>query len=180
VRKFAVLTGLVILIPLASANVGCEEGPATKAELDAIDSIRRVHGHVKTDEGGHALSVALSGPAIRDKDLVPLEQFHDLSFLSLEGAPITDEGLAHLSGLNALKHLSLRGTKITDAGLAHLEGLASLEEVDLEGLPITDAAMPHLAAVKSLRKVYVGPGGPTSAGIDYLKGANPQAHVFQR
>ncbi len=168
-----------MLVP-ALVFAGCSEGPPTRAELDAIAAMQRLHGQVSTDAEGHAVSLILVAADARDADLAPLEQLHDLKFLSFERTPIGDAGLVHLAALTDLKSLSLAGTKVTDAGLVHLVGLSSLENLDLEGLNVTDRGLAALAPVTSLRKVYVSRTGPTSAGIEYLESTNPHLHVTRQ
>jgi Leucine Rich repeat len=162
------------------AIAGCSEGPPTKAELDAIAALEHLSGQIKTDADGHAVSLILTGVEAGDADIAPVEQLHDLKFLSLERTAIGDGGVAHLAKLNDLQSLSLAGTKVTDAGLAQLAGLSSLENLDLKGLAITDRGLAELAPVKSLKHVYVSRTGPTSAGIDALEQAIPRLHVTRQ
>lgn len=180
-RNGLTVTGRLWLVIPALVFAGCNEGPPTQAELDAIAAMQRLHGNVTTDAAGHAVSVVLVQSEARDADLAPLAALHDLTFLSLERTPIGDAGLASLAGLTDLKSLSLAGTKVTDAGLAQLAGLSSLENLDLEGLVISDRGLAALAPITSLRKVYVSRvGGPTSKGIDYLESTNPRLHVTRQ
>jgi Leucine rich repeat len=171
---------MILLVPAVLMAAGCEEGPATQEELDAIAQVQQLRGHVITNQKGHCVRVELAGIDIANGDLVVLDKLHYVTTLSLEATPLTDAGLAHLKGMTQLKRLSLRRTKITDAGLANLEGLSSLEELDLEYVPLTNQSIPHLAALGGLRKLYVGPSGPTEGGLDTLREANPQLHIFQR
>jgi hypothetical protein len=180
VRNRSRLSGRSWLVVLALVFAGCNEGPPTRAELDAVAAMQRLHGIVETNAEGHAVSLILKQPEVVDADLAPLGQLHDLKFLSLERTSIGDAGLANLAGLTNLQSLSLAGTKVTDAGLAHLAGLSSLESLDLEGLTITDRGLAELVPVTSLRKVYVSRSGPTSAGIDSLESTNPRLHVTRQ
>ena len=169
-----------MLVP-ALVLAGCSEGPPTQAELDAIAAMQRLHGQVTTNAEGHAVSLILAGAEVNDADLAPLEQLHDLKFLSLERTPIGDAGLVHLAGLTDLKSLSLAGTKVTDAGLVHLSGTVFTGEPRSRGTQRSRTAdWPQLAPVTSLRKVYVSRTGPTSAGIDSLESANPRLHVTRQ
>jgi hypothetical protein len=162
---------------LACFSGGCEDPPATRAELDAMSALQRVHGHVVNDAKGHAVKVDFKGTGVTDAELAPIADLPLLEFVNLDSTPISDAGLAHLEGLKNLKKLSLRQTKITDGGLAHLQKLPSLDELDLEYLPITDAGLAELAPIKTLRKLYVSRSGVTSAGVDALKVANPAVKV---
>jgi Leucine Rich repeat len=180
VRNGLLLTGRLLLVASAAVFAGCSEGPPTRAELDAIAEMQRVHGQVATNAEGHADSLILAGTDVRDTELAPVAELHDLTFLSLERTPIGDAGLAFLAGLTNLKSLSLAGTKVTDAGLAQLAALSSLENLDLQGTSITDRGLAELIPIKSLRKVYVSRGGFTSAGIDNLESANPRLHVTRQ
>jgi hypothetical protein len=170
----------VLVVTAAVVIAGCSEGPPSRAELDAIAAMQRLHGNVSFDAQGHAVALILKQAEISDADLAPVEQLHDLKFLSLERTPIGDAGVAHLAGLADLQSLSLAGTKVTDGGLVHLSKLSSLENLDLEGLKITDRGLAELAAVTSLRKVYVSKTGPTSAGVEYLESTNPHLHVTRQ
>jgi Leucine-rich repeat (LRR) protein len=174
IRRLALLTATLAL-------AGCSEGPPTRAELDAIAAMQRVRGQVDTNSDGHAVKLILAGSDVRDEELAPVAELHDLTFLSLERTPIGDAGLAYLSGLTDLNSLSLAGTKVTDKGLAYLAKLSSLENLDLEGTAITDRGLAELAPITSLRKVYVSrAGGPTTRGIDNLETANPRLHVTRQ
>ena len=176
---YTLIRGLFLLS--AAAIAGCSEGPPKRAELDAIAAMQRVHGQVETNADGHAVKLMLGGSALRDGDLAPIAELHDLTFLDLGRTTITDAGLAHLAGLSELQILSLAGTKITDKGLAHLAKLPSLETLDLEGMAINDQGLAELATITSLRKVYVSrTGGPSKRGIDNLESANPRVHVTQQ
>ena len=99
---------------------GCGEGPPTKAELDAIAALEHLSAQVKKDPEGHAVSVVLVGVEARDADIAPIEDLHDLTFVSFERTSIGDAGAAHLAKLANLQSLSLSGTNVTDAGLVHL------------------------------------------------------------
>jgi hypothetical protein len=169
-----------VLVFCAVYFSGCEDPPPTRAELDAMSAIQRVHGHVLTDEQGHVTRIDFRGVQVRDDELAPLSRFPYLERLVLDDSSIGNAGLAHLEGLKNLKELSLRGTNVTDEGLPHLQKVPALREMDLERLPITDAGLIQLGPIKSLRKVYVGPGGPTSAGVDALKAQNPSVSVFRK
>ncbi len=159
---------------------GCSEGPPTKAELDAIVALQHLSAQVKTNSEGHAVSVILTGVEARDADIAPIEELHDLKFLSLERTAVGDGGVTHMAKLADLESLSLAGTKVTDAGLKSLAGLSSLENLDLKGLPITDRGLSELTPIKSLKHVYVDRNGPTQAGIDSLEGAIPHLHVTRQ
>jgi hypothetical protein len=172
---FILLISLVALF--AVFTHGCEDPPATRAELDAMSALQRVHGHVMDDAKGHGVKVDFKGSDVTDAQLAPIAGLPLLEFVNLDGTPITDAGLAHLEGLKNLKKLSLRQTKVTDKGLSHLQKLPSLDELDVEYLPITDAGLAELAPIKSLRKLYVSRSGVTSAGVDALKAANPAVKV---
>ncbi len=180
VRSGLTIVGRLLVVASALVFAGCSEGLPTQAELDAVAAMQRLHGNVEFNAEGHAVSLILKDVEIRDGDLAPVQQLHDLKFLSLERSPIGNAGVAHLAGLSDLKSLSLAGTKVTDAGLVHLKGLSSLENLDLEGLHITDRGLAELAPIASLRKVYVSKTGPTSAGIDDLESTNPHLHVTRQ
>jgi hypothetical protein len=180
VRSGSTILGPTLATLLAFVLAGCSEGPPTKAELDAIGALQHLSGQVTTNADGHAVSLILAGVEARDADIAPVEELHDLKFLSLERTAIGDAGVAHLAKLTELQSLSLAGTKVTDAGLAHLAGLSSLENLDLKGLPITDRGLAELAPITSLRHVYVSRNGPTQAGIDSLESAIPHLHVTRQ
>jgi Leucine Rich repeat len=176
---FTLIRGMLLLS--AAVLAGCSEGPPTRTELDAIAAMQRVHGQVETNAEGHAVKLLLAKSDVRNAELAPIAELHDLTFLDLGRTPITDAGLAHLAGLTELQTLSLVGTKITDKGLANLAKLSSLEVLDLEGMPITDQGLAALATITSLRKVYVSrAGGPSQRGIDNLETANPRLHVTRQ
>ena len=169
------------LIAIAVLAIGgCSEGPPTKAELDAIAALEHASGQIKTNASGHAVSLILAGVEARDADIAPVEELHDLKFLSLERTEVGDAGLAHLAKLTDLQSLSLAGTKVTDAGLVHLAGLSSLENLDLNGLALTDRGLAALAPITSLKHLYVSRNGPTQAGIDALESAIPRLHVTRQ
>jgi Leucine Rich repeat len=174
--SFATALATLLLCVLA----GCSEGPPTKGELDAIAALQHLSGQVKTNPEGHAVSLILTGVEARDTDIAPVEELHDLKFLSLERTAIGDAGVAHLAKLADLQSLSLAGTKVTDAGLVHLAGLSSLENLDLKGLAITDRGLAQLAPITGLKHVYVSRNGPTQAGIDSLEAAIPHLHVTRQ
>lgn len=176
--RFQAIGLLLVVAVLVSA--GCSEGPPTRAELDAIAAMQRLHGNVTFDAQGHAVALILKQSGAKDADLAPIAELHDLKFLSLELTPIGNAGVAHLAGLTNLQSLSLAGTNVTDAGLAHLAGLSSLENLDLEGLKITDRGLTELAAVTSLRKLYVSKAGLTNAGVDELESTNHHLHVTRQ
>jgi hypothetical protein len=180
VRIRAIRLGWTLVTLATFVLAGCSEGPPTKGELDAIAALEHLSGQIKKDPDGHAVSLILTGVEARDADIAPVEELHDLKFLSLERTAIGDAGVAHLAKLSDLQSLSLAGTKVTDAGLAHLAGLSSLENLDLKGLAITDRGLAELAPIKSLKHVYVSSTGPTSAGIDFLEQAIPHLHVTRQ
>ena len=180
-EKHSLSTLLFLCVALlAGFSVGCEDPPATRAELDAMSALQRVHGHVVDDAKGHGVKVNFKGTSVTDAQLAPIADLPLLEFVNLDATPITDAGLAHLEGLKSLKKLSLRQTKVTDAGLSHLQKLPSLDELDLEYQPISDAGLAELAPIKSLRKLYLTKNGLTSAGVDALKTANPAVKVSLR
>lgn len=176
-RRSSNWTGRTLAVLGAITVCGCSEGPPTRAELDAIAAMQRLHGQVATNPEGHAVSLILAGQNVHDAQLVSVEALHDLKFLSLEATPVGDAGVAHLAKLTELQSLSLAGTRVTDAGLANLAGLSSLENLDLKGLAITNHGLSELATLTGLRRLYVSRGGPTTAGIDSLESAIPQLHV---
>jgi Leucine-rich repeat (LRR) protein len=182
-RRFvlSLLVALAVAALLSGLQSGCEDPPATQAELDAMSAIQRVHGHVLTGEGGHATFVDFSHVGtVRDAELAPLADLPYLVRVKFDATFIGNDGLAPLANLQHLRELSLRQSKITDAGLLHLQKLPSLTELDLERLPITDTGLAALGPIKSLRKVYISSSGPTSAGIDALKAQNPKVNVSRK
>ncbi len=185
-RRFALPLGINLAVAVAALisffQPGCgEEPPPTKSEKDAMSAIQRVHGHVLTDDLGHATFVDFTHVGtVRDSELAPLADLPYLSRVKFDDTFIGNDGLAPLANLKNLRELSLRQSKVTDAGLTHLQKLPSLTELDLERLPITDAGLAALGPIKSLRKVYLSTKGATSAGIDALKSQNPRVNVLRK
>jgi hypothetical protein len=86
----------------------------------------------------------LSGPAVTDGRLEPLERLTRLEELRLLGGEIRDAGLAHLESMRSLRRLFLGGPKITNAGLVHLKGLTNLEVLYVMKTGVTGEGMEKL------------------------------------
>jgi Leucine-rich repeat (LRR) protein/uncharacterized membrane protein len=68
-----------------------------------------------------------------------IEQFDNLTRLSLEHTDITDEGLKRLTSLTNLRYLNLVGTQVTAQGVMALSDLKSLQSLYLYQTKITEA-----------------------------------------
>jgi hypothetical protein len=65
-----------------------------------------------------------------------------------------------------------------DGDLIHLQGLRHLTVLDLEGSSISDAGLRHLYAIKTLGIVLLDNTQVTQQGVDDLKRALPEAHIY--
>lgn len=113
-------------------------------------------------------TLALSGVALQDADLVSLKDMGELEWLTLNGS-FTESGLWHLGNLDSLKLLRIDNLSCPSGrGLASLAGLESLHDFGFNG-PITDAALDTLAGFPSLWSLTVRTDEPVRPEtIDHL------------
>jgi hypothetical protein len=113
-------------------------------------------------------TLALSGVALQDADLVSLKDMSELEWLTLNGS-FTENGLWHMRNLNSLKLLRIDNVSCPSGkGLASLAELRSLHDLGFNG-PITDAALDTLAGFPSLWSLTVRTDEPVRPEtIDHL------------
>lgn len=103
--------------------------------------------------------------------------------LGLEYNDLDDGSIRHLPQLQTLKKLFLEYCeKLTDAGIRTgiLQGMTHLDELRLRGMrKVTDASLDDLAKFGHLKTLSVRGVGITNDGVERLKKAMPETHVFR-
>lgn len=153
----------------ASSTVSIEEE-------ETIDELRRIKALVEFDDDGRLISVAISGPGLRqdvvrgsNQTVILLSSLQSIEKLDLSNSSITDDGLEPLEKLKNLRVLSLSLTSITNSGLEHLEKLKTLERLRLHGTKITDEGIEVLAGLTKLKVLDLSKTQISDAGIVQLK-----------
>ncbi len=167
-------------IAIVAALVGCGDGKATDAELEAVRALQQSGARLSGNKEGRVVRLDLSGAEVSEEQLANAGQCERLETLVMQAATFDEAGLVHLQGLKRIGQISLKETGVTDAGLAHLSQLKSLREIDLEETKITDEGLEHLAGLKNLEKLYLVGTSTTPTGVAKLKASLPNLKVLGR
>lgn len=93
-------------------------------------------------------TVAVSGIALADEDMVDFGRLKNLRRLELSGAPVTDKGIAYVTDLSNLEVLVLDLTELSDDLLADLAGLPHLQELRIKGTRVTPEGLARFSQLR--------------------------------
>ena len=121
----------------------------------AVEAIRAANGLVKYDYEYDADGKAIKSPEPPGPawllNMLGVDFFSDVEFVSFFFTDATDDDLEHLEGLSDLRELWLAHTQVTDRGLEHLRELTNLQELYLWRTRVTDAGLEHLRGLTMLQ-----------------------------
>lgn len=148
-------------------------------EREAAAVMQRLGGYWSYDDQNEVISADLrDDKKISDSELVILEGFIHLQWLSLDGTGITDAGLVHLKGMSQLTWLCLDRTQVSDLGLVHLKGLPQLKHLSLQQTNVTDSGLLHLKELTRLHDLDLRKTTVTAAGVNDLQQALPDCWTY--
>jgi hypothetical protein len=108
----------------------------------------------------------------------PLGRLPHLRALSF-GGNFNDLDLAHVENFTQLTDLSLAWTEVTDAGLIHLESMTHLRKLSLfQCRHVTDSGLQRLSGLADLQLLQVGGTSVTYAGVSALKESLPKIQIY--
>ena len=101
-------------------------------------------------------ALKLSNLPIRDKDMIIIADFKNITKLNLENTAITDASITYLKQLPKLAQLNLYGTNITDEGLKQLALYKNLSALYLWKTKVTQLGVENFMKIKPNVKIEVG------------------------
>lgn len=114
--------------------------------------------------------LAISGTNITNKQMSNINQFSQLTMLSLDQCHISDQGLSELK-LPDLATLSLRSTEITENVVSSLRGCPKIIGLVLTDTAVSDKTLEMLPNRAKLLSLHLKQTGITDAGISFLSDA---------
>lgn len=148
------------------------------AEIDdRYGETATLHGRKITDrhfaqleEFPNLTSLSLIRTRITNAGLSRLTAFPKLTWLNLTGTEIRNNGLKSVQRLKHLRVLLLEDTRITGKDLKHIAGLTGIEQLELAGTEVDDEGLVHLKRLRNLKTLNLKRTSITGRGFRFLGG----------
>ncbi len=103
-----------------------------------------------------------------DRDLMPLVDLPNVTWLSMERSPIGNDGLAQIQELTRLEKLYLGQSKVTGEGLRYIRKLENISNLSLRGLKVANSDLENLSKLDKLETLGLDDTQISDAGLVHL------------